>query len=142
MVRLGEQIDSVEDLKLSTISPGDVFLGEMQGVDHLKFFVVAGISYNRILACSVIINSEINQFIRKRQRLLERQILIKADDYNFLSHDSYINCAQPFKSEMGMFAKSSFKYKGKLKASHLDDVIQFLISSGQLTEEELKIYFK
>lgn len=106
MVGLGEQISSAEDLKLSTISPGD------------------------------------NPFIKKRQHLLERQFLIKADDYNFLSHDSFINCAQPFKSEMGMFSKSSFKYKGKLKDSHLDIVVQFLISSGQLTKEEISIYFK
>lgn len=54
--------------------PGTVLLEEMDGVDHLKFFVVAGVSNNRICVCSVVINSAINPFIMRRPHLLSRQV--------------------------------------------------------------------
>jgi hypothetical protein len=71
--------------------PGAVYLGPFPDVDHDKFYVIAGISGNRILACSVLINSRINPFIQRRPRLLDLQVMIKASSYEFLSHDSFIN---------------------------------------------------
>jgi hypothetical protein len=70
--------------------PGAVYLGPFPDVDHDKFYVIAGISGNRILACSVLINSRINPFIQRRPRLLDLQVMIKASSYEFLSHDSFI----------------------------------------------------
>ena len=98
--KLSSQIDNLSQLRLISIKPGDVFLGEMEGVDHEKFFIIAGVSGDRILCCSVLINSKINAFILRRPHLLERQLLLRADEYDFLSHDSYVNCAQPFKSRL------------------------------------------
>lgn len=65
---------SVEELNMT---PGTVLLGEMEGVDHLKFFVIAGVSDDRVCVCSVIINSSINAFIMRRPHLLSRKVQIK-----------------------------------------------------------------
>lgn len=45
------------------------------------------------------VNSNIGQFIQKRPTLLASQVLIKAEDYSFLHHDSYIDCSQLFAFE-------------------------------------------
>lgn len=42
----------------------------------------------------LVINSEINDFVMKRPHLRERQVLIKAEDYSFLIHDSYVDCTE------------------------------------------------
>jgi hypothetical protein len=38
------------------------------------------------------INSQINQFVHRRPRLLPCVAQIFADDHHFLRHDSYVNC--------------------------------------------------
>ena len=139
--KLSSQIDNLSQLRLISIKPGDVFLGEMEGVDHEKFFIIAGVSGDRVLCCSVLINSKINAFILRRPHLLERQLLLRADEYDFLSHDSYVNCAQPFKSRLDYFSDAEYKYKGHLYDTHIKQVRNFLITSGQLTQEEINLYF-
>ena len=126
---------SVDRLKLT---PGTVLLGEMQGVDHLKFFVVAGVSDDRVCLCSVIINSLINPFILRRPHLLARQVQIRNDNYRFLSHDSYVNCAQPIKATSDFF--EGFKRVGQLTTEDLQLVINEIILSGMLTSSELALY--
>ncbi len=97
--------------------PGMVLLGGMDGVDHLKFYVVAAVASDRVCICSVIINSRINPFVQKRPKLLARQVKISASDYGFLDHDSYINCAQPWKVESVYFR--DFRQKGCLSDTDL-----------------------
>ncbi len=129
---------SQANLASLNMTPGTVLLGEMAGVDHLKFYVVAAVSENHICICSVIINSQINPFIQKRPRLLARQVQILASNYSFLSHDSYVNCAQPWKGESDYF--TDFKRVGQLNEDDLRLVRQEIINSGMLNEEERMLY--
>jgi len=41
-----------------------------------------------------MINSEIRGFIRRRPDLLSSQVRLKASVYNFLSHDSFMDCSE------------------------------------------------
>ena len=50
---------SLENLRSLSISSGAVFLGPWAGIDHEKFLIVAGVAEDRILVCSVMINSQI-----------------------------------------------------------------------------------
>lgn len=127
--------DSIEKLNMT---PGTVLLGEMDGVDHLKFFVVAGVSDNRICVCSVIINSAINPFIMRRPHLLSRQVQIHNKDYTFLSHNSYVNCAQPLRGTSDFF--NGFKRVGQLTNDDLLLVKKEIVQSGMLTAKELELY--
>lgn len=137
MVNLSEILNQT-DLSSLYMTPGTVLLGEMAGVDHLKFYVVAAVSDNKICICSVIINSKINPFIQKRPRLLARQVQILSENYSFLTHDSYVNCAQPWKGNADFF--TGFKRVGQLNEEDLDLVRQEIINSGMLNEEERKLY--
>lgn len=130
---LGEE--SVDKLKMI---PGTVLLGEMEGVDHLKFFVVVGVSDDRICVCSVVINSAINPFILRRPHLLSRQVQILNERYSFLSHDSYVNCAQPLKGTSDFF--KGYKRVGQLTEDDIQQVRSEVVLSGMLTANELKTY--
>lgn len=123
------------------VRPGAIFIGPLDGVDHPKFYVIAGISENRILTCSVLINSKINPFILHRQHLLQLQVEITPDDYDFLDHISYINCASPLKGKLEHFDNVEFSYKAQLNDSHLAQVQANIKSSGLLTPDEIRMYF-
>ncbi|MEE1261152.1 MAG: hypothetical protein U0K66_13385 [Paludibacteraceae bacterium] len=123
------------------IQPGAVFLGHLDGVDHQKFYVIAGISEDMVLVCSVLINSSINPFILRRQHLLQLQIEITPDDYDFLDHVSYINCANPIKGQLSHFDGTDFSYKAQLNKNHLINIQNNIKDSGLLTPEEIKIFF-
>ena len=93
------------------------------------------------MCCSVLINSQINPFIKKRPHMLERQLELLAADYEFLSHDSFVNCAQPLKSKLEFFASTGYRYRGSLKEEDVKIIKDFLITSGQLSQEEIDLYF-
>ena len=128
-------------LRELAIAPGSVFLGPWADIDHEKFLIVAGVSEDRILVCTVMINSEINQYIQKRPRMLSCQVELKSDDYGFLSHDSYANCAQPIKAKFDLFVVDNMKYCGILNEADLNQVQQRIIASGNLTVDEMNSFF-
>ncbi|MBQ9363839.1 MAG: hypothetical protein IJT97_10555 [Bacteroidaceae bacterium] len=103
--------------------------------------IVAGVADDKILVCTVMINSQINQYIMKRPQLLACQVELKAANYDFLSHDSYANCAQPIKAKFERFMIDDLKYCGILKDSDLCQVRLQIIQSGTLTAEEIAIFF-
>jgi len=129
-------------LREISIAPGAIFLGPWADIDHEKFLIVAGVSEDRILVCTVMINSEINPYIQKRPRMLSCRVLLKSADYDFLSHDSFANCAQPIRAKFEVFTKDDFKYCGILNETDLGIVQQRIIASGTLTVDEIKTFFK
>ena len=128
-------------LRKLAIAPGAVFIGSWADIDHEKFLIVAGVSEDRILVCTVMINSMINQYIQKRPRMLSCQVELKSSDYGFLSHDSYANCAQPIKARFDLFVVDTMKYCGVLNESDLNQVQQCIIASGNLTVDEMTTFF-
>lgn len=132
---------SLESLRGLSITSGSVFLGPWASIDHEKFLIVAGVADDKILVCSVMINSQINQYIMKRPRMLACQVELKCADYDFLSHDSYANCAQPIKAKSELFMVDDLKYCGLLNDADLNQVQQHIISSGSLTADEISMFF-
>ena len=57
-------MSALEGLRDLSIAPGAVFIGPWANIDHEKFLIVAGVAQDRILVCSVMINSEINPYTR------------------------------------------------------------------------------
>lgn len=135
-------LSDFDGLRNLSIVPGAVFIGPWTGVDHEKFLIVAGVTEDRILVCSVMINSEINPYIKCRPRMLSCQVSLKASDYKFLSHDSYANCAQPIRAKFEVFMSEERRYCGLLNESDLSQVQQRIIASGQLTYDEISTFFK
>ncbi|MBO5613511.1 MAG: hypothetical protein J5905_03295 [Prevotella sp.] len=129
-------------LRNLSIASGAVFIGPWADIDHDKFLIIAGVADDRILVCSVMINSEINQYIRRRPRMLSCQVLLKSADYEFLSHDSFANCAQPIKAKLESFMVDDMKYCGMLNETDITQVQQRIIASGTLTVDEINTFFK
>lgn len=125
-----------------SIVPGAVFLGPWSGIEHEKFIVITGVADDRILVCSVMINSAVNPYIQRRPRMLSCQVPLRGDDYEFLSHDSFANCAQPIKAKLESFMVDDMKYCGLLNEYDLAQVQQHIIASGTLTVEEINTFFR
>ena len=134
-------MSALEGLRDLSIAPGAVFIGPWANIDHEKFLIVAGVAQDRILVCSVMINSEINPYIQRRPRMLSCQVPLKASDYSFLSHDSYANCAQPIRAKYEVFMSDERRYCGLLNESDLSQVQQRIIASGALTVDEINTFF-
>jgi hypothetical protein len=134
-------LSSIVSLRGMSIVPGAVFLGPWADIDHKKFLIVAGVSKNRFLVCTVLINSEINQYIQRRPRMLSCQVELKGEDYDFLTHNSYANCAQPIKAKAEYFLVDDIKYCGLLNENDLNQVQQRIIASGNLTRDEINLFF-
>ncbi len=64
-------LSAIEGLRNLSIAPGAVFIGPWPGVDHEKFLIVAGVAEDRILVCSVMINSEVTPYIQCRPKDIE-----------------------------------------------------------------------
>lgn len=135
------QLKDILSLSPMNLFPGSVLLGPMPGVGHLKFYIVASVSGDKLCVCSVVINSQINQFIQKRPHLLERQLEISDKKYSFLSHLSYVNCAQPIKLKASSLSGNEFSLVGVLEEGDLLEIRKQIVASGMLTEEEIEMFF-
>ena len=133
------------DLFKSTLSKGNVFLGEFSGVEHKKFFIVVGLSNDKIYLCSVFINSSIPTFIYNKQELLNLQVPIKRAKYNFLKYDSFVSCNTQLKYDFTDIKKwidrGICQYIGNIDNDDLNNITSTLIESGLLTQKEIDLYF-
>lgn len=134
-------MSALSGLRDLSIAPGAVFIGPWADIDYEKFLIIAGVADDRILVCSVMINSEINQYIQRRPRMLSCQVPLKSADYEFLSHDSFANCAQPIKAKLESFIVDDMKYCGLLNETDPTQVQQRIIASGTLTVDEMNTFF-
>ena len=129
----------------ASLSKGDVFLGEFEGIAHKKLFVIAGLSQDKECICSVFINSNIPVFIFKKQELLNLQIPVKGDDYEFLKHDSFVSCNTHLKFKIldiySLIERKKCHFVGKINTSDLTNIQTTLINSGLLTQKEIALYF-
>lgn len=144
---LGDLLGSADKSKLfkKSLRIGDVFLKKFEGIKHPKFFIVAGLSKNKVYLCSVYINSRIHPSIMKRQYLLELQIPLRKQNNPFLKYDSFANCSThiPMESESlsNWIADNSCKVIGSIFKKDINLIIETLKGSGLMSEEEMDLYF-
>lgn len=133
-----------ENLIESVIDRGDIILSETSLASHDKFFVVIGVSEDRICGC-FFINSNIHKYIVGKQALLDMQYPIKSCDYNFLSYTSFINCANLIEIERSKFAKKlsdgTAKVIGRLKDDDIDSILWACRDSKLFSKMEKDKYF-
>lgn len=135
-----------EELFKLLIVKGTVFLNQFDvPADHKKFFIVAGHSPDKIITCSVYINSKIHAAILKNQTLLNLQVNIKGVKYPFLKHDSFVCCSTPLFITTDNIVKwindNRCEYAGCIDNEDLENITNTLINSGLLTEEEIELFF-
>ena len=134
-----------DNLLKSTLSKGNVFLGEFSGIKHKKFFIIVGLSNDKLLLCSVYINSTIPAFIYNKQELLDLQVPIKGTKYDFLKYDSFVSCNTQLKYEFtdikNWIDSGKCQYIGNIDNEDLNNITSTLIESGLLTQKEIELYF-
>jgi hypothetical protein len=144
---LGDLLGNADKSKLfkRSLKTGDVFLKEFEGIDHPKFFIVSGISQDRMFLCSIYINSKIHPSVMLRQHLLELQVPLKKQNNPFLKYDSFANCSTPIPMEseplIQWVSDHSCKVIGSIYKDDLISIVDALKNSGLLSEEEIELYF-
>jgi hypothetical protein len=134
------------ELLKHTLSNGNVFVGDFEGIDHKKFFIIIGISFDKICFCSVYINSNIPKYIYSNEVLLNLQVNIKGSKYVFLKHDSFVSCNTPLKYHVNDLVtwinEGNCKYVGDIDTEDLENITTTVIHSGVLTQEDISAFFE
>ena len=127
-----------------TLSKGNVFIGDFKGINHKKFFIIVGISSEKVCFCSVYINSNIPRYIYSNKTLLNLQVNIKGSKYDFLRHDSFVSCNSPLKynvSELVAWINEGIcEYVGDIDSEDLENITTTIVNSGTLTQKEIELY--
>ena len=101
-------------------------------IDHPKFFVVVGVTEDEV-AGFFYINSRINNNVNTKEEQLRLQFPISKDDYEFLSHDSYISATNVVTLPRDVIVRSMQSgqtlIKGKLLDNHMNDILNKVRSS-------------
>lgn len=101
-------------------------------IDHPKFFVVVGVTEDEV-AGFFYINSRINTNVNTKEEQLCLQFPISKDDYDFLSHDSYISATNVVTLPRDVIVRSMQSgqtlIKGKLLDNHMNDILNKVRSS-------------
>lgn len=123
---------------------GMVFRSFSKVAQKNKFYVIAGVSQDSILVGHVLINSRINRHYAPTPELQALHIPLFAVDYDFLSHDSYIDCRQlhdmDFVRIEEMFIKNKGKYKGTLNKKHIEALRYSIQNSPTIKPKQKKKY--
>lgn len=131
-------------MKPSEIKIGDVFRITMNKANGItpkpgdnsrdKFFVVLGFDENGNVYGGVIFNSYIN--INLPPFIQAMQHLIKVGDYEFLSHDSYIDCSSIKTVKKAKLLKSNSL--GRLRTDDVSKVCEKIRSNTRISKIELR----
>ena len=79
-------MDIPANLIEDSIVRGDILLSEFDGIDHRKFFVVMGVSKEKICGF-FFINSSIHPVIFNKQEQFNMKYPMLHRDYEFLKYD-------------------------------------------------------
>lgn len=132
------QVDSMRRL----VDKGTVLRMNFDSIDHPKLFIIVGETEDNLTLAVVYINSDINPIHRGTPELIELQKEIDPEDYNFLHHKSYIDCAELItreKSEIQDLLIADNKcYKGSLNDEQMEGLNQMIIGSTSIKGKHKK----
>lgn len=106
----------------------------------IKLFVVLGGSKDKIVFGVVLINSQINPHIFRSSALRSWHVPILSSDYEFLSHDSFIDCTQLFEKEttalLAAVSNSPEVVVGKLMESDFEAVSRAIKAATTIAKSD------
>lgn len=140
MIRLSDE------LLASSIKRGAILHSHMfRYIGHGKFFLVVGVSEEK-MAGFFFINSQINDYILRNNRLLNAQVMIRKDDYNFLSHDSFISAIRFTEIKVDEIVDSinrnETKFIEDIKEDDLEKVLEIVRTSNLFNDDKIEQYAK
>lgn len=127
-----------------SIQRGDILLSEFDGIDHRKYFVVMGVSEDKICGF-FFINSNIHPAIFNKQEQLNLQYPLLHCDYQFLKYDSFLCASSVIERRVSDISESiqnrTTQVIGHMKEEHIADVIEMVRASKVISERHKKLYF-
>lgn len=127
-----------------SIGRGDILLSEFDGVDHRKFFVVMGVSEEKVCGF-FFINSNIHPAIFNKQEQLDLQYPLLHRDYGFLKYDSFLCASSLIERKLSDISsgikEGTTSIIGKMKGEHISDVLEMVRASKVISERHKKLYF-
>ena len=127
-----------------SIGRGDILLSEFDGIDHRKFFVVMGVSKEKICGF-FFINSKINPAIFNKQEQLNLQYPLMHKDYEFLKYDSFLCASSVIERNLSDISEGiksgTTSIIGKMKEDHVTDVVAMVRASKVISERHKRMYF-
>ena len=126
------------------IRRGDILLSEFEGIDHRKFFVVMGVSDDKICGF-FFINSNIHPAIFNKQEQLNLQSPMRHQDYPFLKYDSFLCASNVIERKLddisaGIMNRTTTVI-GQMREEHIAEVIEMVIDSKVISERHKRLYF-
>ncbi len=126
------------------IGRGDILLSEFDGIDHPKFFVVMGVSEERICGF-FFINSNIHPAIFNKQEQLDLQYPLRHRDYDFLKYDSFLCASNVIVRKLSDISdgikNGTTILMGKLKDEHIRDVVEMVRASRVISNHHKQLFF-
>ena len=127
-----------------SIDRGDILLSEFDGIDHQKFFVVMGVSENKVCGF-FFINSNIHLAIFNKQEQLNLQYPLLHRDYEFLKYDSFLCASSVIERKLSDISEGikngTTTIIGKMKEEHVTDVVELVRASKVISERHKLMFF-
>ena len=127
-----------------SIQRGDILLSEFDGIDHRKFFVVMGVSEDKVCGF-FFINSNIHPAIFNKQEQLDLQYPLLHRDYEFLKYDSFLCASSVIERRVEDISEGisnrTTQVIGRMKVEHIEDVVRMVRESKVISERHKKRYF-
>lgn len=128
----------------SNIRRGDILLSEFNGIDHRKFFVVMGISQDKVCGF-FFINSNIHPAIFNKQEQLDLQYPMRHRDYEFLKYDSFLCASSVIERRLSDISEGitngTTLLIGHMKEEHISEVIAMVRTSKVISQRHKTLYF-
>ena len=129
----------------SSVVRGAILLSDFEGIDHRKFFVVMGVSKDKVCGF-FFINSNIHPLIFNKQELLDLQYPLKHSDYTFLKYDSFLCASTVIERSLNEISedisRGGTSIIGRLKDEHIVDILQMVNNSVAISNRHKKLYFQ
>lgn len=127
-----------------SIGRGDILLSEFDGIEHRNFFVVMGVSEDKVCGF-FFINSNIHPAIFNKQEQLNLQYPLLHRDYEFLKYDSFLCASNVIERRLGDITDGirnrTTQIVGRMKEEHIQDVVEMVKASKVISERHKKQYF-
>ncbi len=120
---------------------GFIFHAYSEDARKNKFLIIVGQTEDALLIGHVLINSLINENYAPTPELQTLHMPIYAKDYDFLSHDSYIDCSRLYDIEYNkietIYITPSGGYKGVLTQNDISS-LKYMIKNSPTIEKKTK----
>ena len=128
----------------SRIARGDILLSEFDGIDHQKFFVVMGITEDKVCGF-FFINSNIHPAIFNKQEQLNMQYPLLHRDYSFLKYDSFLCASSVIERRLTEISNGikngTTTIIGKMREMHLTEVLEMARASKVISDRHKQMFF-